>query len=88
MNQQLQYSLIEAGYMQLIATIAALIAYLSNQVDGRGFLIAFLVAATPAVQRVFRGWQDGNRATEGEVLPRDVGAYAQPLAKTPDGPVQ
>jgi hypothetical protein len=88
MNRQVKYSLIEAGYMELIATIAALVAYLSNQLDGRGFLLALVVAATPAVQRVFRGWQDGNRASEGEVLPRDVGAYAQPLPTKVDGPVQ
>jgi len=81
MGKQVRYSLNEAIYMLIIAALAAGIAYLGDQIDGKGFLVAILVAAGPAVQRVFRGYQDSVRASEGEVLPRDVGAYTEPLTK-------
>jgi hypothetical protein len=80
MTKQLEYSLIQAGYMILIAVVAATLAYAGNTIDGQGFLVAILVAVTPAIQRVYKGWEDGVRAREGEVLPSDVGAYLPPLA--------
>lgn len=87
MGKQVQYSLVEAVYMILIAALAASLAYLGDQIDGKGFLVAMLVAATPAVQRVYRGWQDSVRAAEGDVLPRDVGSNLPPLAPKPADPV-
>lgn len=80
-SKQLGYAAIQSIYMILGAAAAALLAYLAGTFNGNQFLVAVLVAAVPALQRVYKGWEDGVRAAEGDVLPRDVGAFTEPLGE-------
>jgi hypothetical protein len=80
-TKQLAYSAVQAIYMMIVALIAASLAYVTNQVGGQGFVAALLVAAGPALFRVYKGWEDGVRAIEGDVLPRDVGSDLPPIPK-------
>lgn len=71
MTKQLRHSLVEGGYMAVIALIAALSSYVGG-VGGREIAAGLVIALTPIAKRIYEGYQDGIRNQEGTVLDRDV----------------
>lgn len=74
MSLQLIHALGESAKMLALALVAAYVAFLSGDVDTKGFVIALLVATPPVINRIYEGWQDSIRNEKGDVLNRDVGA--------------
>lgn len=73
MSLQVRHSLIQAAFGFFFAVIAAVTGWLAFDISDRGLVIALVAALAPAGQRVYEGWQDSIRASEGTVLERDVG---------------
>jgi MFS superfamily sulfate permease-like transporter len=66
-----------------LATLAALVAWLGDEITGKACIVAAISAVIVGMTRLAEGISDASRAATGDVKPRDV----QPLPLVPPPPM-